>query len=193
MKNDLMQGVEYSHFLIQKHINKGSTVIDATAGNGNDTVFLARQVGKEGYVFAFDIQKKAVNNTVLKLEKYNLQKRVKVINDGHENMEQYVQEPVAGIIFNLGYLPGSDKRIITTSETTITAVKQGIKLIVEEGLIVLVIYTGHSGGKSEHDRLIKFCSKLDDSMFNVLHYHFINQKNNPACVLAIKKRKIYGG
>lgn len=38
----------------------GDTVIDATAGNGHDTVFLAQLVGRQGRVWAFDVQSSAL-------------------------------------------------------------------------------------------------------------------------------------
>ena len=50
----------FAKTLINQHIQDDSIVIDATCGNGNDTLFLAEQV-PNGKVFGFDIQKKLLN------------------------------------------------------------------------------------------------------------------------------------
>ena len=50
----------FAKTLIKQHIQDDSIVIDATCGNGNDTLFLAEQV-PNGKVFGFDIQKKLLN------------------------------------------------------------------------------------------------------------------------------------
>src|SRR6056297_1537372 len=105
VKEDFMQGVSFSHFLLKRHISSGDKVIDATAGNGNDTVFLAELVGNSGHVFAFDIQDKAIKNIEKLLKKNNLETRVKLIQANHENMLNYIDiNEVKGIIFNLGFL-----------------------------------------------------------------------------------------
>ena len=188
--NDLPQGVEFSHRLIQEHLSPGEVAVDATCGNGHDTLFLSKLVGEKGKVIAFDIQEKAVKNTKSKLQNKGLLERAEVILDGHQNMEEYLQNKYSpqAIIFNLGYLPGSDKEIITTADNTITALNSGLKLLKKGGLIVLVIYVGHQGGLAEKEALLDYASSLNESTYNVLYYHFINQKNNPPELIAIKKR-----
>lgn len=189
MGRELMQGVEFSHFLIKQQLEKGDITIDATAGNGRDTIFMAQQVGPEGKVLAFDIQQEALNRAQEKLIKSNLKDRVTLIEDSHENIKDYVKEnSTAAIIFNLGYLPGGDKDIITEAATTVRAAKSGLNLLKVNGLMVLVIYTGHPGGKKEQQQLLKYACKLPTEKYNVLHYHYLNQDKPPAQVLAIKKR-----
>ena len=183
-----MQGVKFSHFLMERHISSGDRVIDATVGNGHDTVFLARLVGENGFVWGFDIQEKAIENTSKKLHNNNLSNRVKLIQSGHEQLASFVDKPVKGVLFNLGYLPGSDKKIITTPSCTLAALEAGLKLLAKEGLIVLVIYSGHRGGEKEKSVLLKYCSHLSEEKYNVLNYNFINQSQSPARVLAIKAR-----
>lgn len=190
MKSDFSQGVDFSHYLLQTHLDRGVRVIDATIGNGNDTLYLARLVGKDGLVWGFDVQKKAIKNTRNKLEKNNCEDRVQIIHDGHENMDKYIENKVSAVIFNLGYLPAGNKEVITRPETTLEALKISLTLLKPEGIIVLVIYTGHDGGKKELKCLLNYAKNLDHQNYNVLHYHFINQKKPPAEVLAIKYRKI---
>lgn len=188
MKTDLTQGVEFSHLIFKEHIGTGSIVVDATAGRGLDTLYLARLVGSNGKVFAFDIQERAIKETRERLVINNLEDRVKLINEGHETMDKFIKVKIDGILFNLGYLPGGDKRITTKANTTIKALKSGLKLLKAGGLIVLVVYTGQQGGKEEKESLLAFCEKLDYREYNVLHYHFMNQEKEPPQVIAIKKR-----
>ena len=188
VNKDFKQGVEFSHWLFSEHIEKGARVVDATVGRGRDTEFLAKLVGEEGFVWGFDIQTRALEEVQKEIKEKEFQKRVELINDGHENLAEYVDSPLEGIIFNLGYLPGSDKEIITHPKTTLEAVRSGLELLTVGGLIVLVVYLGHPGGKEEKAALLDYVSELDDSVYNVLHYHFINQEVAPPEILAIKKR-----
>jgi len=185
---NLKQAVQFSHNLIDEHINKGAKMIDATVGNGHDTQFLAKLVGSTGFVSGFDVQKEALERAKNRLQDNNLLERVKLINDGHENIGDYITNPVDGILFNLGYLPGSDKEVITTAKTTLEAVKSGLDLLDLGGLIVVVIYLGHQGGKREQKILLDYATELDEKKYNVLHYRFINQSSQPPQVLAVKKR-----
>ncbi|MFW5788193.1 MAG: tRNA (mnm(5)s(2)U34)-methyltransferase, partial [Halanaerobiales bacterium] len=113
----------------------------------------------------------------------------KLFCTGHENMESYIKRNLDGILFNLGYLPGGDRRIVTDADKTLKAVQVGLNLLKNGGLIVLVIYTGQAGGQQERDVLLYFSKTLDESVYNVMLYHFLNQKKEPPQVLAIKKRK----
>lgn len=94
-------------------LREGDRAVDATAGNGWDTLFLARLVGPDGRVYAFDIQQAALDETAALLRKNKLLERVDLIHAGHEAMASYVKEPVAAVMFNLGYLPGGDHSIVT--------------------------------------------------------------------------------
>ncbi len=189
MKTTFLQGVDFSHFLLRKFLKEGDIAVDATAGNGRDTEFMAKLVGSTGKVYAFDIQKNAIENTGKLLQKKNLSERVNLIHENHKNINKYIDEEiVTAVIFNLGFLPGGNKEIITRPDTTLAALKSSLKVIISGGIIVLVIYCGHKGGKEEKDTLINFCENLDYKLYNVLHYQFINQKNFPPQVLAIEKR-----
>ncbi len=187
--HDFQQGVEFSHYLFTSHVQEGDLLIDATAGNGEDTIFLANLTGPTGDVLAFEIQEEALRNAASRISKEGLEERVTLIKDGHENIGEYAETgSVGGILFNLGYLPGGDKDIITRPETTLRAMDSGLSLLKQGGIIVLVIYTGHSGGKEEKNALLSFTSRLDFTEYNVLHYHFVNQLTPPPEVLAVKKR-----
>ena len=108
--------------------------------------------------------------------------------DSHANIDQYLTQKISAAIFNLGYLPGGNKEIITKSESTTAALNKSIELLKKNGVIILVIYSGHSGGKEEKKVLLDFASELNYKKFNVLNYDFLNQPGPPPQVLAIKKR-----
>lgn len=188
----MLKGIlKFSHHLLEESVCDGELVIDATCGNGNDTLFLSEIVGKHGHVLAFDIQEKAIVTTRETLINNGIS-NVSLIHDSHANLEDYLlkedNQTIGGAIFNLGYLPKSDKKIITKPESTITAIDTILYSLKKNGLIVLVVYHGHDGGKEEKEAILKHAIRLDQKEFNVLQYGFINQKNNPPFIIAIQKK-----
>ncbi|MTV83059.1 class I SAM-dependent methyltransferase [Secundilactobacillus folii] len=187
---NLQSALRYSHTLLNNVIANGDTVVDATMGNGNDTLFLAICVGPTGHVLAFDVQQQALKATQTQLVLTGLAKRVQLIHDGHENIERYLkpETEIAAAIFNLGYLPGSDKQVITHGPTTIIALKACLKHLRKGGIVALVVYYGHPGGEAEKDAVLDAVKALDQHQFQVLQYGFINQIHQPPFLLAVQKR-----
>lgn len=188
----LLRIIDFAHSLLKKSVSINDIVIDATVGNGYDTVFLAHLVGTEGKVFGFDIQAEAIYSTKNYLIKNELDQNVTLYNKGHETIMESIPSEyyhkITGAIFNLGYLPGGDKQIVTKAETTISAIKQLIEIMKPEGIIILVIYHGHPGGAIERDEVMNFVETIDQKIAHVIKYQFINQINNPPFVIAIEKR-----
>ncbi len=176
-----------SHGYIARHVTAGDTVIDATAGNGNDTLFLARLVGESGKVVAFDIQPQAVENTKKRLLEAGVADWCQVILDGHENMENYVNQPVKAVMFNFGRLPGGDVNLFTKPETSIKAIKAALKLLQKDGIVTLAIYYGGPNGFEERDALLAFLKTLDNRQYSVLCQEFINYPNNAPVLVCISK------
>jgi predicted methyltransferase len=188
----MLQGIlKYAHYLMEESVKKGDTVIDATCGNGHDTVFLSRLVGEKGHVLAFDIQEQAIQATKDAMVEHRL-KNVSLIHDSHAYIGDYLQLEdevrLGGAIFNLGYLPRSDKKVITQSDSTITAVNSILYHLNKDGLVVIVVYHGHEGGETEKKAVLKHMMNLDQKKYNVLKYGFINQKNDPPFILAVQKK-----
>ena len=159
-----------SKLICEKVCKKTDIVIDATCGNGNDTLMLAKIAKK---VYAFDIQKKAIDNTKALLSKNNIN-NVTLINDSHEYIDKYLdeyKEKISLIIFNLGYLPNGNKSITTNYKTTIKAVKKSLLLLNGKGIILVTCYP-HKEGKKEGEELIKFLNK------NKLHYKIYKNTDN---------------
>ncbi len=178
---------EFAHFFLRQSVGNGEKVIDATAGNGFDTLFLAELVGTQGRVFAFDIQCEALSATKNKLSKSGLDDRVTLIHDGHEKLNLYVTEPIAAVVYNLGFLPGGDKSNTTKTETTLNSLGKALSLLKSGGLAVLLLYPGHSEGKKEKVKLLKYCRNLSPQTFTVQHFRLLNVTNNPPELLVIQR------
>lgn len=181
--------LQYAKTLLRDTIEIGDTVVDATAGNGHDTLFLAELVGDTGHVYAFDVQQQAVDATMRRLAEAGVQARCEVILDGHEQVANYVSTPIKAAVFNLGYLPGAAHDVITKPSTTVAALESLLQQLVVGGMIVLVIYYGHEGGKEERDRVLDYVASLPQKQVHVLRYEFINQQNDPPFVIALEKVK----
>lgn len=183
IKNSLGQ----SHELVKKVVSEGDAVIDATAGNGHDTVFLTELVGSGGRVYSFDIQPQAIQKTRERLERLNLSDRAELINDGHQNMDRYVREKVKVVMFNLGYLPGGDHNIGTKGDTTITAIQKAMELIDVHGLVSIVVYYGGDSGFDEKNQVMEYITSIDCKQFTVMKTEFVNQVNCPPVFICIEK------
>lgn len=169
-------------------IEEGDKVIDATMGKGSDTLFLASLVGERGEVYSFDIQIEAIQATKKKLQENNVKAKVNLILDGHENIDKYVEGRIKLVMFNLGYLPSFSHSITTKACTTVEAVKNSLKLLVRNGVILLVIYHGHENGKAEKEALEDYTKTLNQKEYNVAQLDFTNQINYPPSLLVIEKR-----
>jgi 16S rRNA C1402 N4-methylase RsmH len=186
----LQRILPFSKSILSLAAGPGDIVVDGTMGNGHDTLFLSKLVGSEGHVYAFDVQKQALINTQAKLEQEKLT-NTSLFLKSHEHMTatlpRAVHGHVAAAVFNLGYLPGSDKTVTTSASSTISAVRQLLHLLKEEGVIVIVVYHGHNEGKEEKKELLSFCEELDPRLARVITYQYINQKNDPPFCVAIEK------
>ncbi|MBT9717890.1 tRNA (mnm(5)s(2)U34)-methyltransferase [Enterococcus durans] len=188
----LQTALHFSHSLLEEILQPGDHVIDATMGNGYDTVFMAEKIGKTGHVYSFDVQKEALLSTKSKLTEQDLLNRTSLFLQGHETLGTVVDEaqPIKAGIFNLGYLPKSDKSVITLPETTRTAMEEILKRLVPRGRMILVVYYGHEGGEKELDMVQDYCQSLPQEKYNVLKYQFINQKNNPPILYCVEKKVV---
>lgn len=177
--------LSYSKTLLQKAISEGDIVIDGTAGNGHDTLFLAKLVGKTGHVYAFDIQQSAIEATNQRLGEFGNQ--ASVIRDGHEHIPKYVNQEISAAVFNLGYLPGANHSTITKPDTTVMAIEACLNLLKIGGIIIIVVYHGHDGGDIERDALLQYVRVLPQASIQVLKYDFINQVNHAPFIIALEK------
>lgn len=184
--------LDYAHLLISETLNEGDVAVDGTCGNGHDTLLLANLVGLSGHVYGFDIQEAAIANTKERLTEKGVEERTTLIHDSHSKVDQYLTDEHKGNIkagiFNLGYLPGSDKSVVTKPEETITSVQGLLDQLQSGGLIVLVVYHGHPGGEEEKDAVLRYVETLDQKEVRALQYGFINQRNTPPFIIALEKQ-----
>lgn len=182
--------VEIARDRVLQHIQKGDWVIDATAGNGRDTLWLARKTGPSGRVFAFDVQEEAIVATRTRLESENCDRQVTLINDSHANLGERIPNEAlfSAIVFNLGYLPGSDKRIITHSESTLSALGQAIETISANGILSVVLYPGHKGGDDESDEVATWAKTLDSNRYAIEFQRHPTRKDQAPFVLFVTLR-----
>ena len=167
--------VTEAHKSIQPYLSEQSISIDATMGNGQDTLFLARRSLK---VYAFDIQENAINATRTRLKKNSCSANVSLLLTGHETMSQHInsEEKADAILFNLGYLPHADTSIITQEKTTLTALDDALKLLSAKGILSIIAYPGHCGGQAELQAIIHWYQRLDSSHFAVSIIRSMHEK-----------------
>jgi len=187
MSKGLGSAVHLAHLLLSEVITPGGTAIDATAGNGYDSLFLARLVGPQGKVYAIDIQATALEKTSRLLHNEGVRERVVLVQDSHENLGEIVNEQVDGVIFNLGYLPGGDHNLVTTGETTVRALNAALERLKPGGRVALVVYIGHPGGQEECEALEEFISSLDTTLYQAVRLSFYNRSAKAPIVIVIEK------
>lgn len=184
--------LSFTHKLIEERVKPGETVIDATAGNGVDTVFLSRLVGPGGTVHAFDIQQQALDHTAARAAKEQPDADIRLHHCSHAELLQVIPQDrhghVAAVMFNLGYLPGADHTTVTQPDSTVTALQAAVRLLRRGGIITAVLYTGHPGGQEEAAVVERWTGELPQGQFQVLQYRFLNQINRPPYLVAVEKR-----
>jgi len=180
---------EIVHELLEEFVHEGDVVIDATMGNGNDTLKLCQCAGKSGRVYAFDIQKKALEKTRERLMDSGLGENAVLIQQSHENIASCVTEPVQAFVFNLGYLPDGDPEIITKKDTTEKALNQCLKLLKKGGLGIVLAYWGHPGGLEEKNNVDKLLMALPPKNYDVLVLKNHNRAHTPPVLYMIQRKR----
>ena len=173
---------------IKENVSNGDIVIDATMGRGNDTLFLSQLVGKDGFVYAFDIQQEAIDDTKTKLIQNNSYNNVSLILDGHENMDKYIKHNnVSCIVFNFGYLPKANHNICTKPASSILAIQKSLQILKKKGVISLCVYQGGDTGFEEKEAIFNFLKDLDYNKYTVIVSEFFNRPNYPPIHIKIIK------
>ena len=179
--NILSKTTELAKAICEKYADKTKTAIDATCGKGNDTIWLAERFGK---VYAFDIQQSATEVTGRLVESSGFD-NVTVINDGHEKMAEYVPERVGLVMFNLGYLPGGDKNVVTERTTTLEAIEAALSLLEKDGLVCITMYPGHPQGAAERKAVLEVAASLDKGRYHCIRTDMVNQPHTAPEILFI--------
>lgn len=190
MKQEVVEGslVRRAHELVAEAVRGGDTVVDATVGNGHDTLFLARCVGGGGKVVGFDVQAQSLVSAEALFGREGVSRQPVCLHGvGHENMVDYVSEPVAAVMFNLGYLPGSDKVTITRKETTLEALGQAAGLLKPGGCLSVMCYPGHPGGREEADAVSDWFGRMGGVLHPVTCYRRAGAKETAPFLIVARK------
>jgi len=173
---------------MDKKMKNALVVVDATMGNGFDTCYLRSKLDSKGFLYAFDIQKTAIENTKKRLIENKIYSNVLLINDSHVEFKKYIDKEVDLIVYNLGYLPKGDKNITTLSESTLKSIKNGMDILNHKGLIIITIYPGHIEGEKEFNIISEFLKTVDQKKFEIIKIEFYNQINRPPVLFIIERK-----
>ena len=181
----MLRPLQMAHAFLAEVVTKEDVVVDATMGNGHDTLFLAK-LAKQ--VYAFDIQEQALNATRERLDTANAPDNYTLLLESHANMAQYAEPgSVNCIVFNFGYLPGGNHALATRGETSVQALSQALILLKKGGMISLCIYSGGDSGFEERDQILAWLKQLDSHKYLVIKSEYFNRPNHPPIpVLVIK-------
>jgi hypothetical protein len=180
--------VGLSHLFLRRVVRAGDVVVDATCGNGFDTLFLARLVGERGRVWAFDVQPEAIRSTEERLLDAGCLSWVKLVTAGHELLADHVREKVRAAVFNLGFLPGGTGGAVTGGETTRAALEQAAGLLLPGGIITVALYTGHPGGAEEAAMVERWAVNLPSRGFNSWQSRQLNRSQLAPSVIVVEKQ-----
>lgn len=155
-------------------LRAGDTAVDATVGNGFDTCFMSRLLGESGQLTGFDVQQSALEATRRRLESEGLS-NVKLLRRGHETLgEVFEENSVSAAMFNLGYLPRHDHKIITQAKTSVQAIRSAMKVLKPGGVMTVLAYRGHDGSQEEFEAVERLL--LDEGK----HYDLQQVDSTPA-------------
>ena len=177
-------------YFIMEHLAEGDVAVDFTMGNGNDTLFLSKAVGESGKVYAFDIQQDALTSTKAHLEANGAPENYTLICASHHRVKEFVKEPIKAGMFNLGYLPRSGRKAVTTMrETTMPAVEAALELLAPDGVLIVAIYPGHEEGALEGEMLREYFSGLSRFRICPSEFKILNSPTSPYFFLVEKSPK----
>lgn len=183
---------DQAHELISTVLRPGETAIDATAGNGHDACFLCQSVGSTGRVYALDIQPAALEQTAALLTQADCF-QCELICCDHSLLDEVIPAEFRGgtgaIMFNLGYLPGGDHRLITQRASTLKALEAATEFLRPGGILTILAYPGHPGGDEETAAIIDWLTELPASDFETETIHARSTSDAAPCLFVVRKRK----
>jgi len=174
------------HFILT-HLKEGDVAVDFTMGNGHDTEFLSKTVGESGHVYAFDVQEMALASTKKHLAEVSCPENYTLILDSHHNVKKYVDTKIKAGMFNLGYLPGSDKSVTTMRETTLPAIEAAIDLMDRDAIILVAVYPGHAEGEAEGKMICEYLASLSRYKVCATRINILNSPTSPFFIIIENK------
>ncbi len=189
-KEKMIDLLDLQKEFLLSHIREGDDLADFTMGNGYDTVFLSKAAGESGSVTAFDIQPSALESTRENLRRNGCPDNWRLICASHDRAAEFIKKPIRAGVFNLGYLPGSGNKALTTARrTTLPAVRAATELISPGGVLLVAVYPGHPEGEAEGRELAEYFSSLSRFKFSVTQIRLINSPESPFFFVAEKNER----
>jgi hypothetical protein len=188
--------IDLAHSYWKKILRPHDHAIDATCGNGKDTLVLANLLfrifphSQESTLIGIDIQSEAIERTRTLLSTHLSEKenaRIFLCNQSHAAFPAIAyQAPIRLIVYNFGYLPGGGKSITTVSETSLQSLQAALPLLMPGGAISATCYPGHPEGKIEESALLSFANALDPSQWCVTWHTWPNRILSPTLLFLQK-------
>lgn len=179
--SSLLSIKDYVNIMISRYSNKDYNAIDMTLGNGHDSLILSDNFKQ---VYSFDIQPEALANSRILLSEKN---NVSMYLDSHDKFDSYDINDICLIIYNLGYLPGSDMSITTLSKTTLLSISKGLEVLNKKGIMIITLYPGHKQGEDEANEIENYLTNLNNKHYHISKYEIINANKAPYVICIHKK------
>jgi SAM-dependent methyltransferase len=173
--------------ILRDRLAAAKTVVDATAGNGHDTLFLAANTPADATVWAFDLQQEALDATARRLAEHGVNGKCRLVCDCHSRIADHVTGLIDAAMFNLGYRPGGDHSFTTGAATTVAALGAITRLLAPGGIVTIVAYPGHDAGEEENTAVADFLATLPQAAFTSAVWRMLNQRNKPPILYIIGK------
>jgi len=189
----LPTAVQWAQSILSTRLQAGDTVVDATAGNGHDTLFLAGKVLPGGHVYALDVQEQAITATRQRLVEAGIDEAAyTLVHAGHETLGSRLPEALKGqvraFMFNLGYLPGGSKSLITVLDSTMAALAQAVDWLAQDGVLTVIAYPGHDGGREEGAAVEQWMASLSTNEYEVQKIAFLNFRPTTPYCMVVRRR-----
>ena len=186
IKKNKRPHLDLAHHYWERLLRPGDWAIDATCGNGNDTLKLAR-ILQDGRVIGIDIQQEAIDKTEALLKSHEERGRVHLFCQSHAEFPSLAQvNPIKLIVYNLGYLPKGNKQITTLTSSTLQSVRNALELVLTGGEVCITCYPGHEEGRKEEQALLQEIAALPSPIWNVCYHTFPNRNSAPSLILIQK-------
>ena len=163
----------------ERVLDSDSVAIDATCGNGHDTLFITK-CGVEK-LYAMDIQEEAIDSAKKKAP------RAEFILGCHSSFPSEIEPgSITLVTYNLGYLPGGNKSLTTKTETTLKSLGNALELIKPGGIISITCYPGHDEGAIEEEEILNWAIALPNEAWCCCHHTFCNRRSAPSLLIIQK-------
>lgn len=186
-----LTAVELTHRFLRSTLAPGGLYLDATCGNGHDTLFLCSVAGENGRVIGLDIQPQAAANTNALLAANGMAAIGRAECCDHRELLRFAPPGSADcVMFNFGWLPGAAHDVHSTADSTLPALQAGLDALKPGGVLAAVLYSGKVIGNAEKKAAAEFFRSLPLADYTVLICEFANWADTaPLPCFVIKREK----